>query len=152
MVNNEFAPYIQDIRYLLHDSRYAYKIDNLSITFSDLGGDEKTQKLGHCNMMFTDDPEIVIDHKSYYELSPTSRYFLMLHEGAHCLCNRFHTAESRGFVGFFENILFKLGIAKKKGFYKDGCPMSLMHPYEMTQSCMLDHFMEYIKEFQQGCK
>jgi hypothetical protein len=152
-INNEFYPDIVEFRNIINHHKYDDKLDNLTILFDDI---ESTNKgyvtLAYCQMMFTDSPYIVVDRKEYYSATPMSRYFTVLHELGHCICNRFHTETSKGLTGFLEEFLFKLGIAEKKGYLPDGCPSSLMHPYSFSESCMLDHYFYYVEEFKQGCQ
>ena len=150
--DDEFLPYIEDFSLIVKNNIYNEKVKNISILFEDIpkssNGD---QTLAYCSMMFTDKPIIYVDRKSYYSANPMSREFTLLHEMGHCICDRFHTSQSKGVIGFFENILFYLGLVQKKGYLPDGCPSSLMHPYEFSQTCMMVHYFYYIEEFKKGC-
>lgn len=151
-VDNEFVPYVQDFKLIVNNKKHDNKVKNISILFDDIKKDGNEQTLAYCQMMFTDNPVIYVDRKEYYSATPMSREFTLLHEMGHCICSRFHTEQSRGMIGFFENILFHLGIVQKKGYLPDGCPSSLMHPYEFSESCMMSHYFYYIDEFKQGCQ
>ena len=152
MVNDEFTPYVKDFELIVNNKQYDYKLQNLTILFEDIPSTgDGYQTVAYCSMMFTDKPSIYVDRKQYQYATPMSRQFTLLHELGHCVCNRFHTENSVGVVGFFENILFKLGLVTKKGFLKDGCPASIMHPYAFSESCMMTHYFYYIDEYKRGC-
>lgn len=151
-VDEEFKPYVQEFKLIIKNPKYDNRVKNITIIFTDIPSAKKGYKtLAYCNMMFTENPVIYVDRSYYYSATPMSQQFTLLHEMGHCVCNRFHTENSEGIAGFLENILFKLGIATKKGYLSDGCPASILHPYEFSESCMMSHYFYYIEEFQKGC-
>jgi len=83
--------------------------------------------------------------KNTYKLS---REELIFHELGHCVLYRSHTepTTSGGIVGFFERLLFELGLSEKQGSLKDGCPMSYMHPSILSVQCVNKHYRYYISE------
>jgi hypothetical protein len=56
------------------------------------------------------------------------------------------TTEEKGFAYFIERILLKLGLVERKGYLKDGCPASYMHPYTLSEDCINKHYYYYLKE------
>lgn len=92
--------------------------------------------------------EIEIDRGFWSYATDLEKEELMFHEFGHCYLFRPHTEVSpkKGFVGFMERLLFKLGILDKKGYLKDGCPASYMHPYTLSDKCIKDHYEYYIDE------
>lgn len=152
--HKEFKPYIQDFKYMIEGSRYEYKLKTNKIVFTTFPKDKngKWNTIGKCYGMFQDNTIIYIDKEYWKYASPTSKAFTIYHELGHCICNNFHTEVSTGFIGFFEDIVFKLGLAEKKGYLWDGCPASLMHPSEFDEFCMLKHYMYYIDELTTSCK
>ena len=152
MVDNELAPYIQDFKLIVKNKKYDDRLNNISIIFEDIPKEsDNYQTLAYCGMMFVEDPIIYVDRKSYKDATPMSKEFTILHEMGHCVCNRFHTEQSKGITGFLERILFNLGLVQKKGFLPDGCPSSLMHPFDFSESCMMRHYFYYIEEYKKGC-
>lgn len=152
MVDNEFVPHIQEFKLIVDNHKYDKKIENLGIIFADIPPEKGTQVLAYCATMFTDYPFIYVDRKTYLSATPMSQQFTLLHELGHCICDRFHTSASRGVTGLWEKLLYALGLAKEKGVLEDGCPSSLMYPYEFSESCMMRHYFYYIEEFKQGCQ
>lgn len=84
-----------------------------------------------------------------YNKSPLVRFELILHEVGHCVLNRAHTQKhhtSNSFTQWFENAMFKIGVLKEKDRLYDGCPSSIMHPYTLSKSCFITHYLYYIEE------
>lgn len=85
----------------------------------------------------------------YYNQSSLARFELILHEVGHCILKRHHTEKhysSNGISQWFESMLFKTGILKEKDKLYDGCPSSIMHPYVLSESCFMKHYLYYIEE------
>jgi len=92
--------------------------------------------------------EIEIDEYFWKYASDLEKEELMFHEFGHCYLFRPHTEISpkKGFVGFLERLLFKIGILEKKGFLEDGCPASYMYPYTLSNTCIEKHYKYYMDE------
>lgn len=73
---------------------------------------------------------------------------LVYHEFGHCILGREHTqpTSSSGWGGKIERLFFRLGIYQPKGYLKDGCPISLMHPNMIGSYCFAKHHDYYIAE------
>jgi hypothetical protein len=151
MSEEEFTPYLKDFKLIVKNKKFDKRIENTSIVFSDIPKKDGMQQVAYCSLMFTDYPVIYVDRKTYYSSSPMSNEFTLLHELGHCVCNRFHTSLSQGIAGVWEKLLFKLGIAKEMESLPDGCPSSLMYPYDISETCMISHYFYYLNEFKEGC-
>jgi hypothetical protein len=151
IVDEEFSPYLKDFQLIVKNNKFDQMVKNTSIIFSDMPVKDGMQQIGYCAMMFTEYPVIYVDRKSYYSSSPMENEFTLLHELGHCICNRFHTSPSQGLAGVWEKLLFKLGIAKEMEALSDGCPSSLMYPYDVSETCMISHYFYYLNEFKKGC-
>ena len=77
-----------------------------------------------------------------------SREELIFHELGHCVLYRPHTepTSTGGVLGFFERLLFDLGISQRMGYLNDGCPASYMHPTIVDTYCINKHHKYYISE------
>jgi hypothetical protein len=144
-VNDNFKPYVEHFKllskgYVTEDDFY-----NVTIGFKDI----KDSAIGRCwiTPWFR---EIDIDTKWWFKKGRTQleREELMFHELGHCVLFRSHTEPTSisGLAGWFERILFDLGILQEKGYLKDGCPKSYMHPYSVDLYCIERYREHYIKE------
>ncbi len=100
--------------------------------------------------------EIDID-KTYWNMSTYSgKMALLFHELSHCYCGRGHDfgnkqkypdnelkREALSFAHLFGRDL--------PGYFPDDCPMSLMHPTVVSDSCLRAHYAEYTEEMFNGC-
>lgn len=88
--------------------------------------------------------EIDID-LPYWEASTlTARKILLFHELTHAYCDREHD--------FNDGEEYEKGEDQKKGLYKDGCPLSIMYPFIISDSCFMGHYDEYINEMFNRCE
>ena len=91
-------------------------------------------------------PTMVSGAKTYNNLWKKE---LVYHELGHCLLGKNHSEKtlSDGFVGTVERFAFNIGWWTPKGYLKDKCPASLMHPYMVGPYCFGKHYDYYIAEF-----
>ena len=92
--------------------------------------------------------EITINEEWWKYAFPLERKEVVYHELGHCVLFREHTesTETKGFWAWIERVLFKIGILEQKGYFEDGCPMSMMHPRTIDSGCMTTHYVGYIDE------
>jgi hypothetical protein len=102
--------------------------------------------------------DIDIDSTYWKKASPLGKKMLTFHEMSHCYCGRGHDygpkAEfnySSGFTAIFNKILV-INKDKAHGYYKDGCPLSIMYPTTVADACYSTHYNDYIKEMFNNCK
>lgn len=101
--------------------------------------------------------EIDVDINYWNHSTNTTHTALLFHELTHCYCNRDHdygkrskypeTELGRKIIEIYRLILK----VPKPGFWKDGCPMSLMHPIVVDDGCMINHYDQYVKEMFDRC-
>lgn len=102
--------------------------------------------------------EIDIDIEYWKNASSISRRTLVYHEMTHCLCGRDHDwGEGTAYPdSITEKIIAKIiplpFYKTPPGFMKDGCPLSVMHPYILSDGCAINHWSEYKKEMFNRCK
>lgn len=110
--------------------------------------------LGTCHINFIVKNTIWIS-KEWWNRAYTSEYDKMsviFHELGHCVLYRYHTIEPEesingdSFYKWIERIMFKLGLYTPKGYLKDGCPASIMHPYHFGELCLIAHYDYYMNE------
>ena len=148
----EFEPYIQEFKYILGNSPLVSIVDNTKIIFGDLEKNEKYNIAGVCKNMLWTYPTIEIDKTTWKTLDFDEKNMLIVHELGHCVCKRLHTELStNGFAAFFEKIAHSLGLISKRGYLKDNCPVSLMHPTDIQWECNRRHNDYYIKEMREEC-
>lgn len=104
--------------------------------------------------------EIDVDKEYWNSASMQNRATLIFHELTHCLCSRGHDfgdfqfyPETDAFSKFFTTIK-DLCVEKTepKGFYDDGCPLSLMYPNIVPPDCLDLHYSDYMKELFDRCE
>jgi len=151
--NGEFEPYYEDFRKIVSNEKVNEKLEKTAIMFGNLNPNPDPNKstLGICYGMHEKRAIIVIDEEYWKKASPTSKAFTVYHELGHCACNLQHTQPSNGWYRPFEELLFKLGLIKKKRDLPDGCPGSIMHPTDMYEFCMINNYMYYINELKRAC-
>lgn len=93
--------------------------------------------------------EIDIDPIIWGRLTDISKTVLIWHELTHCYCYRDHDyAEGKEYSSATE------GEPKEKilGYYPDKCPLSIMSPVIIEDSCFIAHFVDYQHEQFDRCK
>ena len=150
-IDPEFNPYIDEYKNIINskftDNKelYDYRLDKLKINFAKL--DDKV--MGECSWNFFVDRSIEINKKHWQNATFIGKKFLIYHELEHCVRYRSHThtkKENTDFWDYIEELAQKLGIIDKKGFFEDGCPDSIMYPYDTSEYCNEAHYNEYIEE------
>lgn len=151
VIEPEFQDYAKDFVSLMPE--YKEKVSQLGIGFRVFPENKKYSEIvGQCTYNFFYGNSIGIDRKYWETASPTSKYFTLLHEMAHCVCYVGHSESTKGWLGIMEEILFKIGIWKKKGYLWDGCPASIMHPSEFGDFCAWNYYYYYIEELKNSCR
>jgi len=144
--DQEFIPHID--KFLKLSKRPWLKIRNHTV-FGTLGysdPEDDSSTVGLCEYFFK---RVTIDDYYWKWLSETGREALIFHELGHCTLFRGHTdiKEDDGTIEYkIENFLFSLGVFEKKGYLKDGCPASIMHPYMFSDKCLKKHRKYYMEE------
>lgn len=151
--HEEFRPYTEDFSKIVDNEKLKSRIDKTVIMFSNLNTEKKEEEkrtLGICYrtpLRLT----IVIDEEYWKYASPTNKAFTMYHELGHCVCNLEHTEITESWYKPFQQFFANLGLIKLKPRLPDGCPGSIMHPYDMGEFCMLNNFMYYLEEIKESC-
>lgn len=150
-VDPEFEYYLKEYKTIINSKDgskkelYDNRIDKLSINFADL----EKNVLGECTWEIDGSYKIEIS-KIYWQNSTfIGKQFLIYHELEHCVRFRPHThikKKKEDFWDYLEALAQALGLIKKQGFFKDGCPDSIMYPYDTTELCNINHYNEYIEE------
>jgi hypothetical protein len=66
------------------------------------------------------------------------------HELGHCVLGRDHTYSYD--QSWYVKLLEWINLTEQKGFLKDGCPISLMHPIIVDDYCAEKHYLYYLQE------
>lgn len=126
---------------------------NVSVGFKKIN---KGDVIGQCHYL-RGHREVDLDLAWWNSHTYIESKFLLFHELAHCLCTRDHDfGNGEQFVTdpvqkwFFKNLEDFFGVTRK-GFYKDGCPMSIMAPEIASYDCLLKYGQEYKKEMLNRC-
>lgn len=91
------------------------------------GGKPGTYVVGECEQGLGT-PTVTILPAYWNSATDLQREELMYHELGHCILERDHVEEE----------------------LSDGCPVSIMDPYTIEESCLIAHHAEYIKELFKG--
>lgn len=97
--------------------------------------------------------EIDVDRVFWIISSNLSRKMLLFHELTHAYCTRGHdwgfgipyTYQSMGWYIKDGRMLLA------PGYYSDGCPLSIMNPLLVNNTCAKRHYSDYINEMFQRC-
>lgn len=121
--------------------------NKMSMKFSDLEGNTVglctyTDVFGHTRVEF--------DRKAWNNYSKMERLELAYHEFSHALCNLPHSWEGGIYPEASKSGIKSSGLAED-GYYDDFCPVSIMHPYTIEDSCLKKHWGEYIKDLRDRC-
>lgn len=92
--------------------------------------------------------EIDIDPDYFENSTEVRKETLIFHELTHGYCYRGHTW---GDDQVYPEYLDWHGKKPTEGYYKDGCPLSLMFPVVLDDYCTLTHFGEYVVEMFHNC-
>lgn len=144
-IDSEFTHYVNEFIKQSKGKITKKDFNDISIGFRNYPA--TTNAVGTCHLLTG---EIDVSRKwwnSRYR-SYAEKYELIFHELGHCVLYRGHTEikNFKGFIGWIEKILFKIGVFERKGYLKDSCPASFMHPYVLDSYCTTKHFNYYMKE------
>lgn len=135
-IHPAFAPYVSEIIENSQGLINSKDIKSLTIGFRNL----KTPTIGRCNLLSN---EIDIDI-TYWAFSDRNKKLeILMHEIGHCVLKRYHTGLK---YEFLHDLPMKLGFFKEMGFLYDGCPASVMHPYDSSWYCFIKHKRYYMDE------
>lgn len=135
-------PYVKE--WLELASGRGLKFDkDVSVGFTDIDQD-LVVGLTNYGFGFT---EIDLDTAAWNRFTEITKMCLVFHELSHAYCYRGHD------YGPGKNYPKDEITPNKKhdGFFKDGCPLSLMYPYLLDDNCMTVHHSDYIKEMFNNC-
>jgi hypothetical protein len=102
--------------------------------------------------------EIDLDVDFWKYSTSTSKYALLFHELAHCMCGRDHDyAEDKKYpdsqlkrVNWDQILVLKK--VSMPGYMEDGCPESIMTPEILSDDCFSTHYDHYTKEMFERCE
>lgn len=118
--------------FLLEARKRGYDLSqiNISITFSSvplqttqLSINDEAHELGHCRLIFGQDPSIALDVQRWNQLSPVRQEMTIFHELSHCLLLKGHTS----------------------GLHQ-GIHRSLMNPLIFSEQEYLSHRTDFLNE------
>lgn len=138
-IDPEIAPFSKEWLELAQIEGLRFK-NNITIGFKNIN---EPEVVGMCRyeMGFR---EIDIDKRYWNSSSELTKKSLVRHEMSHCYCGREHDyAENKEYYGNERD--------KKEGFFEDGCPISILYPYVVSDTCMSHHYQEYSKEMFYRC-
>lgn len=147
-VDYRLIPYVVEYKYLIDTDKYEDRFNNLSLNFVP---ELKGSTIGRCWWLLNDRYEIEID-KKWWDSKWTSfldKQFVVWHELEHCIRFRMHTNRVKKIYDIedlLDEIGYLLGIIPKPGYFKDGCPVSIMNSHSMSHKCQSDHYQDYIRD------
>lgn len=145
-VDPTFIPYLQ---HFVEESRetVTYKdFNNLEIKFDKFPKDSR--QIGTCQkILWASYVRIRVDWWME-KAGELQREGLVYHELGHCILDRGHMRPHENeIVIYLEKLFLDLKLIKqKKGYLKDYCPSSYMHPSAVSEYCIKKHRSFYIKE------
>lgn len=91
--------------------------------------------------------EIDIDEHFWLKRESLEKQALIYHELTHCLCSREEHDYAKG------KLYSETGSKRDddKGYFDDGCPISIMTPNLAPAFCVSVHWTEYVKEMFDRC-
>lgn len=161
-IDERLVPYDASYKFFssLHNINFTKPV---SIGFGRIISKKGKRIVGLCHYAH-DFREIDIDIDYWNESSLQSRETLIFHEMTHCRCTRFHDwgntipypepkdddgEDNEGALAEDSEADTESVLA---GFMIDGCPLSIMYPYVVDDSCMKAHKIDYMDEMFDRCK
>lgn len=143
----EALPYVTEWKSLAKDRGLIFP-DNVTIGFDNI---KEGGIIGYC-AYGSNFREITLDRNQWNGYDEISKMSLLFHELNHCYCGRGHDYVINGSKKEYGNNESSRKDPKKKdGFFKDGCPISLMFPIIAEDECSLFHYQDYIDEMFKDC-
>ena len=143
-VDQEAAPYVNEWLELAKLNGITF-YNTVTVGFSNI---ERSEVIGECNYSYFF-REIDLDQTYWKTFTKIRKTALLYHELTHCYCGRKHDYAVGKEYDNNERPWFPL---KREGFFLDGCPLSLMYPYVVEDSCFISHYAEYTKEMFNRCE
>ncbi len=142
-VASEVVPYVNEWLSLAKEKGLVFHHE-ITVGFKDIKEDKV---IGQCNYgsYFR---EIDLNKAYWNKLSKMTKMILLFHELSHCYCNRRHDFNDGEKYDESEDRKY----SREEGFFSDGCPISIMHPFIMEDDCAMSHYSEYVQEMLQRCK
>lgn len=129
--------------------------NNVTIGFSD---EKRDKVIGVC---FYGDGfrEIELSREYWNRATFLGKVALELHELNHCYCDRDHDYGKDKFypddsIKSFLDWLIKKPqqlLRNNDGYFEDTCPLSIMQPVMLSDSCFFKHYVHYINEMFDRC-
>lgn len=149
-IDPELAGFVDEYKSLANDRGIKFT-NTVTIGFKEINHGDV---VGICNYG-KDFREIDIDINYWETITALQKKGLIFHELSHCYCLRKHDydedrpyPESKtSFVKSRPPPFFFISA----GFFLDGCPVSIMYPYVMGDSCMEEHEKDYNYEMLNRC-
>jgi hypothetical protein len=151
-VDPSFKPFVNEYKSLAknHDINFTNEV---TVGFADI-----TYKdvVGLCNYG-ENFREIDIDRRYWDSASDRTRKTLIFHELTHCYCLRKHDyGENQPYPEINRNNYAQKGLPPlyyvSPGFFVDGCAITIMHPYVLSDSCAVEHNSHYEDEMFERCQ
>lgn len=145
-VEQEMQSYVKDYKELATINGITFR-NTVTMGFTDIKEDSV---IGLCTYGITF-RQIDIDLNYWRHASDMSKMALMYHELTHCYCTRDHDfGEGKPYPAKSED-RWKTPLTPANGYFPDGCPMSMMHPVILEDTCTQLHYGEYVKEIFDRC-
>lgn len=142
-VQTEAEVYVGKFKSLTRGIVRPKKIDRFTIEFTDLDG----FYIGYC---YSKSHKIQVDRSFWDRATPYAKEELIFHELGHCACRLRHKYLS-GDYDKTDKIPGTTKLRLIKGFFADGCPVTIMYPFAIKSECYLKHRAEYHRELQLRC-
>lgn len=141
----EVEEIVKEYKYLAKNKNINFK-NNVSIQFKRIK-DEST--VGITRYWISGKRTITIDKDFWKKSTKTTRITLLFHELTHAYCYRDHSYKKDGKLKPYDDKR-----KDKDGFYKESsnCPLSIMYPSLLSDSCVIAHYSDYVSEMFEGCE
>jgi len=142
-MEKDFSKYVNKFKKMSNGKVKEIKYNIIFKNLSYSTGENKKRTVGLCSW---GRDRIDIDPKNWKESSEFEREELIFHELGHCVLDRPHSdlKEIDGKISYYaaDKVMF----VEKKGYLKDGCPVSYMHHVVISDKCIKKHRKHYNKE------
>ena len=144
--DREFAKYVELFKKDMGSKIRPDSFRKVTIRFGDL----EDSKTGLCEFIpIWGHSIITIDRQFWKNKDEYKKKELMYHEFGHCICGIAHTWEYGAYPEADGST--KPSGNESEGFFLDGCPQSMMFPYELDTDCVIKHWEEYKKDIYNRC-
>lgn len=148
----EIETFRNRFKYHMKDIVEESEIDELKIKVTSIKHNKEASKTSKfIGLCWPKSGVIHLDVSYWNSSEKLEKEALIFHEMAHCTCNGLDHEHEGGTYDYDKGVPKSEEERLASGFYKDGCPKSLMYPKIVSSDCYKFRRKEYIEELKRLC-